>query len=103
YSYTLADNETHPNANGANSITENFNVVATDTDGSTATGQINVNIVDDLPTAKADTASVVEGGTVSGNVLDNDIGGADGPALSGAVIGVRAGSDTSSSAIGGLG
>jgi VCBS repeat-containing protein len=103
YSYTLVDNETHPNANGANSITENINVVATDTDGSTASGQINVNIVDDLPTAKADSASVVEGGTVSGNVLDNDIGGADGPALSGAVVGVRAGSDTSTSAIGGLG
>ncbi|WP_137804493.1 retention module-containing protein [Pseudomonas sp. G(2018)] len=102
YSYTLVNNEAHPTANGANSITENFNVVATDTDGSTATGQINVNIVDDLPTAKADAASVQEGGTVSGNVLDNDIGGADGPAASGAVVGVRAGSDTSTSAIGGL-
>uniref|UniRef100_UPI0011155933 beta strand repeat-containing protein n=1 Tax=Pseudomonas sp. KK4 TaxID=1855729 RepID=UPI0011155933 len=102
YSYTLNDNEAHPNANGANSITENFNVVATDTDGSSATGQINVNIVDDLPTAKPDADSVQEGGTVSGNVLDNDIGGADGPAASGAVVGVRAGGDTSTSAIGGL-
>ncbi|MFJ2319919.1 retention module-containing protein [Pseudomonas sp. NPDC087817] len=102
YSYTLVDNETHPNANGANSITENFNVVATDTDGSTASGQINVNIVDDLPSAHPDAASVAEGGTVSGNVLDNDIGGADGPAATGAVVGVRAGADTSTSAIGGL-
>ncbi|MDZ3825332.1 retention module-containing protein [Pseudomonas monsensis] len=102
YSYTLVDNETHPNANGANSISENFNVVATDTDGSTASGQINVNIVDDLPSAHPDAASVVEGGTVSGNVLDNDIGGADGPAVTGAVVGVRAGADTSTSAIGGL-
>jgi VCBS repeat-containing protein len=102
YSYTLVDNETHPNANGANSITENLNVVATDVDGSTALGQINVNIVDDLPTANPDHASVAEGATVSGNVLGNDIGGADGPALGGAVVGVRAGSDTSTSAIGGL-
>ncbi|WP_435035472.1 retention module-containing protein [Pseudomonas neuropathica] len=102
YSYTLVDNETHPNANGANSITENFNVVATDTDGSTANGQINVNIVDDLPSAHPDAASVAEGGTVSGNVLNNDIGGADGPAVTGAVVGVRAGADTSTSAIGGL-
>jgi VCBS repeat-containing protein len=102
YSYTLADNETHPTANGANSITENLDVIATDTDGSTASGQINVNIVDDLPSAKPDADSVQEGGTVSGNVLDNDIGGADGPAASGAVVGVRAGSDTSTSAIGGL-
>ncbi|MFW9080969.1 retention module-containing protein [Pseudomonas sp. P2757] len=102
YSYTLVDNEAHPTANGTNSITENFNVVATDTDGSTASGQINVNIVDDLPTAKPDAASVQEGATVSGNVLNNDIGGADGPAVTGAVIGVRAGSDTSTSATTGL-
>ena len=103
YSYTLVDKETHATANGANSVTENFNVVATDTDGSTATNQINVNIIDDLPTAHSDYKSVAEGATASGNVLDNDIGGADGPALSGAVVGVRAGSDTSTSAIGGLG
>ncbi len=102
YSYTLTDNETHPNADGTNSITENLNVVATDIDGSTALGQINVNIVDDLPTANPDLATIAEGATASGNVLNNDIGGADGPALSGAVVGVRAGSDTSTSAIGGL-
>ena len=65
YSYTLNYSDTHPNANGANSISENFNVVATDKDGSTATGQINVNIVDDLPTAHADATSVAEGGIVS--------------------------------------
>ncbi|EJL96324.1 VCBS repeat-containing protein [Pseudomonas sp. GM102] len=102
YSYTLTDNETHPNADGTNSITENLNVVATDVDGSTALGQINVNIVDDLPTANPDFATIDEGATASGNVLNNDVGGADGPALSGAVVGVRAGSDTSTSAIGGL-
>ncbi|AZO83987.1 type I secretion target [Stutzerimonas stutzeri] len=103
YSYTLNDNEAHPTADGINSLIENINVVATDTDGDIANGQINVNIIDDLPTAKADADSVQEGGTVSGNVLDNDIGGADGPAAAGAVVGVRAGSDTSTSAIGGLG
>ncbi|WP_192560066.1 retention module-containing protein [Pseudomonas allokribbensis] len=102
YSYTLVDHETHPTGNGANSITENFNVVATDGDGSTASGQINVNIVDDLPTAKADTGSVVEGGTVNISVLGNDITGADGPGAGGAVVGVRAGSNTATSAIGGL-
>jgi VCBS repeat-containing protein len=102
YSYTLVDNEAHPTGNGANSLTENFNVVATDGDGSTASGQINVNIIDDLPTAKADTGSVVEGGTVNVSVLGNDVTGADGAAAGGAVVGVRAGGDTSSSAIGGL-
>ncbi|MBA1377657.1 retention module-containing protein [Pseudomonas brassicacearum] len=102
YSYTLLDNEAHPNANGANSLSEQFTVVATDDNGTTATGNLDVNIVDDLPTAHADSASVDEGGTVSGNVLNNDDGGADGPAASGAVVGVRAGGDTSTSAIGGL-
>jgi len=102
YSYTLLDNEAHPNANGANSLGEHFTVVVTDDNGTTATGNLDVNIVDDLPTAHADSASVDEGGTVSGNVLNNDEGGADGPAASGAVVGVRAGGDTSTSAIGGL-
>ncbi|ROM71387.1 type I secretion target [Pseudomonas brassicacearum] len=102
YSYTLLDNETHPNANGANSLSEQFAVVVTDDNGTTANGNLDVNIVDDLPTAHADSASVDEGGTVSGNVLNNDEGGADGPAASGAVIGVRAGNDTSTPAIGGL-
>ncbi len=40
--------------------------------------KINVNIVDDLPTANPDATSVNEGGTVTGNVLSNDVGGADG-------------------------
>ncbi|AXP02010.1 type I secretion C-terminal target domain-containing protein [Pseudomonas fluorescens] len=102
YSYTLLDNEAHPNANGANSLSEQFAVVVTDDNGTTANGNLDVNIVDDLPTAHADSASVDEGGTVSGNVLNNDEGGADGPAASGAVIGVRAGNDTSTPAIGGL-
>ena len=51
----------------------------TDTDGSTTHAQIDVNIVDDVPKANADTASVTEGGVVTGNVLANDVGGADGP------------------------
>ncbi|WP_348529662.1 beta strand repeat-containing protein [Pseudomonas fluorescens] len=102
YSYTLLDNEAHPNANGANSLSEQFAVVVTDDNGTTANGNLDVNIVDDLPTAHADSASVDEGGTVSGNVLNNDEGGADGPAASGAVIGVRAGNDTSTPALGGL-
>jgi VCBS repeat-containing protein len=102
YSYTLVDNEMHPDANGANSLSEQFAVTVVDDNGTTANGNLDVNIVDDLPTANPDQATVAEGATVSGNVLDNDIGGADGPALSGAVVGVRAGSDTSTSAIGGL-
>ncbi|WP_157969844.1 hypothetical protein, partial [Pseudomonas huaxiensis] len=32
YSYTLLDNEAHPNAAGINILTESFTVTATDTD-----------------------------------------------------------------------
>ncbi|MCP8635849.1 retention module-containing protein [Pseudomonas mosselii] len=103
YSYTLLDNESHANGDGANSLSEHFTVTATDTDGSTASGSLDVNIVDDLPKANPDSASVVEGGTVSGNVLDNDTSGADVRADGKYVVGVRAGSDTSTSASGQLG
>ncbi|MFY0730246.1 retention module-containing protein, partial [Pseudomonas sp. NFX15] len=103
YTYTLNFTDPHhPNADGANTVTEHFEVVATDADGSTASAQLNVNIVDDLPTANPDVASVGEGGIVSGNVLANDVGGADGPAAGGGVVGVRAGSDTSTPVSGGL-
>ncbi|EJM81192.1 type 1 secretion protein with C-terminal target domain, partial [Pseudomonas sp. GM74] len=100
YSYTLNDNEAHPTADGTNSLAENIDVVATDTDGDSDTGQINVKIVDDLPSAKPDSSSVVEGGSVNISVLGNDVSGADGPAT---VVGVRAGGNTLTSAIGGLG
>jgi VCBS repeat-containing protein len=102
YSYTLNYSDTHPTGNGANSISENIHVVATDADGSTAHGQINVNIVDDVPTAHADATSVSEGGIVTGNVLWNDVGGADGLEAGGGVVGVRAGADTSTPVTDGL-
>ncbi|WPX64177.1 retention module-containing protein [Pseudomonas sp. MH10] len=103
YSYTLQHNALQADDNGANSISEHFTVVATDSDGSSASGVIDVNVVDDVPTAHADTVGVVEGGTVSGNVLINDVMGADGPGAGGPVVGVRAGGDTSQAAYGGLG
>ncbi|WP_095058963.1 retention module-containing protein [Pseudomonas sp. Irchel s3f7] len=102
YSYTLVDNEAHPNASGANSLPEQFAVTVVDDNGTTANATLDVNIIDDLPTAKLDTSSVVEGGTVNISVLGNDVFGADGAAASGAVVGVRAGSNIATSAIGGL-
>ncbi|MDU9389077.1 retention module-containing protein [Pseudomonas sp. zfem002] len=101
YSYTLLDNEAHPNAGGINSLTESFTVTATDADGSTNSGTLDVNIVDDVPTARADSIMVTEGDTVTGNVLGNDTKGADDPG-SNVVVGVRAGANTSTSAIGSL-
>ncbi|QXH50162.1 retention module-containing protein [Pseudomonas fakonensis] len=103
YTYQLLDNEAHANADGTNSLTEHFTVTATDMDGSTASGTLDVNIVDDVPQARCDFAEVTEGGSVSGNVLDNDTTGADVRADGQYVVGVRAGSDTSSSAIGHVG
>ncbi|MEB3840348.1 retention module-containing protein [Pseudomonas guariconensis] len=104
YSYTLTDNEAHPNADGANSVSESFTVVATDSDGSSASGSIDVNIVDDVPQANPDTKSIVhEGGVVTGNVLHNDVVGADGAPEGKAVVGVRAGSDTSTPVHGDVG
>jgi len=103
YSYTLNDAEKHPDAHGDNSISEHLTVVATDGDGDSSTGIIDVNIVDDTPKALADSGHITEGGIISGSVLDNDTAGADGAGPSGLVIGARAGSDTSHSAIGNLG
>lgn len=103
YSYTLQHNALEANGNGANSLFEHFTVVATDGDGSSATGVIDVRVVDDVPTAHADHYDAMEGGTVTGNVLGNDKIGADGPGAGGPVVGVRAGGDTSQAAYGGLG
>ncbi|WP_153002505.1 hypothetical protein, partial [Pseudomonas putida] len=76
---------------------------ATDALGNSVTSTIVIHIVDDMPIAESDSATVMEGGTVTGNVLLNDILGADGAAQGGAVVGVRAGADPSTSAIGSLG
>ncbi|WP_440130581.1 Ig-like domain-containing protein, partial [Pseudomonas fluorescens] len=104
YTYTLTSApSTTPHVNdGANTLSESFTYQATDSLGNSTTSTIVVKIVDDQPIAHADETSVAEGGTVSGNVLWNDVGGADGLAAGGAVLGVRAGSDTSTPAIGGL-
>ena len=51
YSYTLADNETHLNADGQNSLFENFAVLLTDQDGQFDSDTLSVNIVDDVPLA----------------------------------------------------
>ncbi|MDX7813390.1 Ig-like domain-containing protein, partial [Aeromonas caviae] len=63
-------------------------------------------VIDDVPTATADTASVGEGATLSvdaaSGVLSNDVAGADGWADSGAVVGVVAG-DTGTTSSGGVG
>ncbi|TGT46631.1 hypothetical protein EN810_34035, partial [Mesorhizobium sp. M8A.F.Ca.ET.167.01.1.1] len=53
-----------------------------DSDGDPASTTLSIAIVDDVPTAVADTDSVTEGGTASGNVItgvgsDGNAAGAD--------------------------
>jgi VCBS repeat-containing protein len=75
YNYLLNDNEQHPPANGNNNLFENFAVVVTDVDGSTATNTLSVKIVDDIPDAHDDGDFVQlgegEGGSIvaTGNVV----------------------------------
>ena len=80
YSYTLVDNEAHATANGANNLPEQFAVTVVDDNGTTANATLDVNIVDDLPNAvddsNATTASEAQL-TLTGNVLTNDVQGAD--------------------------
>jgi Ca2+-binding RTX toxin-like protein len=87
---------------GANTLSESFTYQATDGLGNIVTSTIVINIVDDVPTATADMASVGEGGYIGGNVLWNDNAGADGQFAGGGVVGVRAGADTSTPVHGGL-
>ncbi|TIR21999.1 MAG: hypothetical protein E5X34_16120, partial [Mesorhizobium sp.] len=61
YTYTLNDNEAHDPVQGANNLFESFNVTLTDLDGQSDNGTLTVKIVDDVPTAHADTNSVSEG------------------------------------------
>ena len=100
---TLTDNFPHAPGSGSISVT-GIQVVATDTDGDTATGSASITIVDDVPTAQADSGNVTEGRLLTvaalGGVLSNDVAGADGDLIAG----VRAaGSDTTTPVSGGVG
>src|SRR6476659_6408783 len=106
YTYTLTNPVDGTTAdNGTNTVNgvDSFTYTATDANGNTVTGTIHVNVIDDVPTAHADVNTVTEGASVSGNVLPNDVSGADGYASGGGVTGVQAGSNTSTAVSGGVG
>ena len=102
YSYTLADNTS------GNTTHDDFSVVVTDADGDATPAQtLSIDIVDDVPTARADTDSLGVGGygPETGNVITGvgttsgaagaDTVGADGAQVSGVVSSnVPANSDT---------
>ena len=96
FSYTLLDNTT------GDDTRDDFPILVTDANGDSATATLHVDIIDDVPTAHADTDSVTEGGptVADGNVLTGtggsdanstdgvaDVQGADGAHLTGVVAG----------------
>ncbi|WP_160596141.1 Ig-like domain-containing protein [Qipengyuania aquimaris] len=74
YEYELSDNTLEHDAAGEDDVTDSFEVVATDTDGSQDTASLDIQVIDDVPTAEDDTNSVVEGlgNSTSGNVYDGN-------------------------------
>jgi VCBS repeat-containing protein len=94
YSYTLNGNDAHPAGDGANSLSEHFTVTAGDSNGDSATGSLDVNIIDDVPRAVSDSNANTASETLltlTGNVLTNDVQGADrvptGPVTAGTFTG----------------
>ena len=108
YIYTLTSPfDTTPDSTTTATQTElnkdSFSYTVTDANGSTATGTILVDIIDDVPTRGADVEQRgSKAAIVTGNVLTDgpdDVFGADGAATTvpaGGVTGVAAGNDTSS-------
>ncbi|MEP5460706.1 MAG: Ig-like domain-containing protein, partial [Marinobacter alexandrii] len=82
YSYTLDDNSLLHTGGNDGSFTDSFDVVATDTDGSSDTASLDITVIDDTPTANDDTAGQVnENAPVTVDVFGNDTAGADGVAF----------------------
>ncbi|WP_292302730.1 DUF5801 repeats-in-toxin domain-containing protein, partial [Mesorhizobium sp.] len=80
YNYTVTESVTHPKQTDGfdqtDTVPDNFSITVTDSDGDTASTTFAVAIIDDVPTAIADTDSVAAGqiGPATGNVL---VGGTD--------------------------
>ena len=76
FTYTLTSPVDGSDANdGANPVmgVESFSYTVTDSNGVTTTGTLNVTIIDDVPTANADTDTVPSGeDTATGNVITGD-------------------------------
>jgi T1SS-143 domain-containing protein len=72
YTYELSDNTlSHgPANNGENGVFENLTVSLSDVDGDEATDTLSVQIIDDVPTATADSAQSQEG---SSETLGSDL------------------------------
>ncbi len=94
YSYTLTGAEQHADGAGTNALNEHLPVLVSDSDGDVAQGTLEITIRDDVPKAVDDSnpASASEQHIeLTGNVLGNDIQGADrvpaGPVIAGTYVG----------------
>ncbi|HVJ34509.1 MAG TPA: Ig-like domain-containing protein, partial [Terriglobia bacterium] len=102
FTYTLTKNDlTGPANDGTNTAVnaETFTVTIRDADGNTATDTIHVSIVDNVPTAQADSGGTLDTNTTvsksaADGVLLNDLFGADGKDAGGGVVGVAFGANT---------
>jgi len=77
YSYTLNSAQNQP---GASESSDAIALTVTDLGGASNSGTLTVQIIDSTPSAVADAASITEDAatnTVTGNVYDNDVIGAD--------------------------
>ena len=87
YTFKLYEPLDHADPDDDNDVINlEFGVVAKDADGDTDEATITIKVKDDAPDAVDDGKSVAEGGSVSGNVTDNDDSGEDTPA---SVVNVR--------------
>ncbi|PMR80430.1 hypothetical protein C1H70_08195, partial [Halomonas urumqiensis] len=80
YTYTLTANADHASGD----VLDSVDITVTDTSGDRRADSLDVNIVDDVPSASDDTpVTVTEGDSATtGNVLENDTQGADGAYVS---------------------
>ncbi|MBN8411024.1 VCBS domain-containing protein [Halomonas litopenaei] len=82
---TPVDNDSADGATG-DGLVESIVITATDTDGSTTSGFLDIAILDDAPQAFDDTAETQEDTPITYNVLANDVEGADGATLTTATL-----------------
>lgn len=83
YSYTLNGNAVHPDGDGNNSVSESLPVTLTDANGDSTSAALNIIVVDDVPHAVNDAASVPEAFVqdmnvafvldISGSIDDNEL------------------------------
>ncbi|MDO8266997.1 MAG: retention module-containing protein, partial [Moraxellaceae bacterium] len=83
YEYELLDNEVHPDDDGVNPLFDEMDVVLTDNDGDSDSDVLSIQVLDDLPDAVDDAASISEDTpSVVIDILANDDEGADGASAS---------------------